>query len=619
MASVTVLHPSQVAKSCSIKTTPSTSLRQVVADALTAFRLDADPNTFGLKHGRNALDLGLNMRFANLPQGAKLQLIPVASSSAAPGPVNVALQTPEGERLVDKFAIDTTLWDLLRTWEARNQNLNLTNRKGVVERGMLKLKKDVYMMPVCVLMNKEFSTVESLQSTTLQQAGLSSGSGVIRVLLRACDISEMTGSRSASPAPMPAASTPAAANPADSQNEPQAEPSASVVPPPSQAPEPPNILAVAPEVTTTNATPSLPALTLPNMVERANNGPAPMDIDIDPPRALPIKDYGANVSHYVEEALVEPTSMDVDAAKEANNAPNGDAELPKTSKSMSSFAATEQSGGSKNPPQADDDSAIKVFHPPPDGVPYNQIVLPDSFYQLTSTELRVLLARSTGGNGAGSDAPLMTKAMRDREAALKRNKYPKTMIRIRFADRRLVQCGFMSGDKISALYAALKPLLANPARAFVLYTTPPMRVLDAAQTFWEAGLAPACLIYFKWADGEGDGGDDWLAPDWRAKAQPFPDSRAAEPSGVLTTSDATAAAAAASLRESKRPAWLPAVPSSSSSSSRPQSSGPSGGQGGGGLFGDERDGGDAGCGGRGDGGGASGSGSKKPKWFKVGK
>ncbi|KAJ3175861.1 Tether containing UBX domain for GLUT4 [Geranomyces variabilis] len=645
MASVTVLHPHQNAKSCSIKTTPSTSLRQVVADALTAFRLDADPNTFGLKNGRNMLDLGLNMRFANLPQGAKLQLIPVAAYSVAPGPVNVALQTPEGERLVDKFAIDTTLWGVLRTWETRNQNLNLTNRKGVVERGMLKLKKDVYMMPVCVMMNKEvpdafignvkarlkscaqllfctvqFSTVESLQRTTLQQAGLSSGSGVIRVLLRACDLSEMIGSRSASPAPVAAAPTPAAASPAASPNiSPQAEASANVVPPPSQAREPASTLA-APEATSTDATPSLPASTLPTVNENTGSGPAPMEIDIEPLQVLPMKDYGSSVSHYVEEALVKPTPMEVDVTKEPNNASCGDSGLLERSGSTgNSAAATEHSGGPATPPPLEDESAMKVFYPPPDGVPYNQIVLPDSFYQLTSTELRVLLARSGGNSGSGSDAPLMTKAMRDREAALKRNKYPKTMTRVRFADRRLVQCGFMSGDKISALYAALKPLLANPARAFVLYTTPPMRVLDASQTFWEAGLAPACLVYFKWADGEGDGGDDWLASDWRAKMQPFPESSVSEASGVPTASNAEVAAAAAASRESKRPAWLPAVPSSSSSSSRPQSSGSSGGQDGGGLFGDERDGGDAGRGGRGDDGGANGSGSKKPKWFKIGK
>ncbi|KAJ3156652.1 hypothetical protein HDU86_003876 [Geranomyces michiganensis] len=197
--------------------------------------------------------------------------------------------------------------------------------------------------------------------------------------------------------------------------------------------------------------------------------------------------------------------------------------------------------------------------------------------------------------------------MRDREAALKRNKYPKTMIRVRFADRRLVQCGFMSGDMISALYAAVKPLLANPGRAFVLYTTPPMRVLDVSQTFWEAGLAPACLVYFKWADGEGDGGDDWLAPDWQAKLKPFPVLSAT--TGASDDAPTLANGDVASSRESKRPAWLPPVPT-------PQTSGSSAP--GGGLFGDERDGGDTGRGSRGES-GASSSGSKKPKWFKIGK
>lgn len=74
------------------------------------------------------------------------------------GLVTIALQTPDGTRLVDKFTAETSLWEILRAFEAKDGNINLTRRTGVEEKGMLKMKKEVYMMPVCVLMNKEVSS-----------------------------------------------------------------------------------------------------------------------------------------------------------------------------------------------------------------------------------------------------------------------------------------------------------------------------------------------------------------------------------------------------------------------------------------------------------------------------
>jgi hypothetical protein len=41
--------------------------------------------------------------------------------------------------------------------------------------------------------------------------------------------------------------------------------------------------------------------------------------------------------------------------------------------------------------------------------------------------------------------PLMTQAMREREEKLKQEKYPKTLIRIRFPDRYSIQFTFYSG------------------------------------------------------------------------------------------------------------------------------------------------------------------------------
>ncbi|KAI8916696.1 GLUT4 regulating protein TUG-domain-containing protein [Powellomyces hirtus] len=539
--SVTITHPHIASRTHTIKTTPSTPLKQLVIEAVEKFSLGS-PDAFGLKHGRTTLDLGLNIRFANLAQGAKLTLIPV--QNAPSGPVIVALQTPDGERLVDKFSADTLLWDILRNWESRNAALNLTNRKDVVERGMMKVKKEVYMMPVCVLMNKEFSTVEALQNTTLRKAGLSSGNGVIRVLLRPTELSEMCA---------PASTTPV---------------------------EPHSVSA-----------PSNPAA---SHIESA------------------LSSAGAVETHAQETPpglLSTPIAITASASETADQRPSSSVSMK-----GSVVLKGEVSKPATGPVFKSSDSSVSVLA--------TNVTLPDSFYELSSAELRVLVARS-GGNGgsAGSNAPLMTKAMRDREVALKRSKYPKTMIRVRFADHRTIQCGFLSGDKLKVLYSKVASVLATPTRSFVLYTTPPMRILDAEQSFWDAGLAPACLVYFKWKEGDdrlSSDGSDWIAPEWRARIQPFPDTgdRKAEPVPSRTSSEASPASPSVPTPASKRPAWLPPVRGASAASSssnsglqREESQPP--------LYGDERDQPNSG-------GGISSTNrtaaaSKKPKWFKIGK
>ncbi|KAJ3013685.1 Tether containing UBX domain for GLUT4 [Thoreauomyces humboldtii] len=588
--SVTLTHPSQDFKTITIKTTPSTSLKSLVAEAATKWSL-GNPDSFGLKHGRVVLDLALPIRFANLAQGAKLLLVPV--SNKAPGPVTVALQTPEGERLVDKFPSDTTFWAILKSWEARTAGLNLTTRMGTEERGMLKIKKPVYMMPICVFMNKEFGGIEALKQITLQKAGLSSGSGLIRVFLKATEKESVpTEEETGVPAipanipHVPAASksavspTPAAeqsTSPIVAQPSPQSQLAAYVnTPAPAQAQSIPSIASV--QVTEQTVPPTGSAMDIDLVAERTI------------PKSVSVEDDWTRVTH--------PVPMDTDIPPEAsatNPAP-----------SVKSAPANKLGDRDLIKEKGDADSATRVFHPPPDGASYNKIELPDSFYEISSSELRVLLARSGGfGKAPGSDTPLMTKAMRDRETAIKRNKYPRTMVRIRFPDRRTVQCGFLSGAELQSIREALTPVLANPGRPYTLYTTPPMRVLDVKQTFWEAGMAPACLVYFKWTD-EGDE-HDWLSPDWKDRVEPFPVPVDRGETGEVE--DDTKEEEKAGMR---RPAWLPGGTGVGSGS------GSAGTRLGGaaedkkGLFGDERD----------DEGKVreeKAGGSKKPKWFKIGK
>jgi hypothetical protein len=58
-------------------------------------------------------------------------------------------------------------------------------------------------------------------------------------------------------------------------------------------------------------------------------------------------------------------------------------------------------------------------------LPTKKVELPDSFFELTSVELKALLDGQKARSKAAENAPLMTKTMREREAAVRRQKYPK--------------------------------------------------------------------------------------------------------------------------------------------------------------------------------------------------
>lgn len=69
------------------------------------------------------LDLALSVRFANLPPGAKLDLIRNGGGGAAQAntKVTMALQLEGGGRFVLEFPPTASLWDVLRTAESSMQ------------------------------------------------------------------------------------------------------------------------------------------------------------------------------------------------------------------------------------------------------------------------------------------------------------------------------------------------------------------------------------------------------------------------------------------------------------------------------------------------------------------
>ncbi|KAF9087833.1 Tether containing UBX domain for GLUT4 [Mortierella sp. AD031] len=159
-----------------IKTTPAMSLRQVV-NTVCEKQGYPEPESYGLKSGKNFLDLSLSIRHANIAAGAKLELAKIPKDRSAPTHVDLALRLEEGGGSVQSFAITTTLWDVLLGFERASNGI----KKAV------KPATEVYLLPVVILLEREYVSIQTLKTTTLQLAGLVRGNSAFRVLMRYTD------------------------------------------------------------------------------------------------------------------------------------------------------------------------------------------------------------------------------------------------------------------------------------------------------------------------------------------------------------------------------------------------------------------------------------------------
>ncbi|KAI9808297.1 MAG: hypothetical protein M1825_004754 [Sarcosagium campestre] len=174
-----------------VKVTSNTYLSDVLQEACK--KLSCNASYYGLKNKDKVIDLSRTIRLAGLSSGAKLELTLLSRS---PSVISVALQLPESEatdapnrRLVDKFPSTTSLWLILRKFEAgvagaSGRSYNLTARGAPrIDEGDSGAGRLYYEMPVLQLMGRELSSISELQKT-LGQLGFNSGSTLIRLAFK---------------------------------------------------------------------------------------------------------------------------------------------------------------------------------------------------------------------------------------------------------------------------------------------------------------------------------------------------------------------------------------------------------------------------------------------------
>uniref|UniRef100_A0A287AVA5 ASPSCR1 tether for SLC2A4, UBX domain containing n=1 Tax=Sus scrofa TaxID=9823 RepID=A0A287AVA5_PIG len=431
-SAVSVLAPN--GRRHTVKVTPSTVLLQVLED--TCRRQDFNPNEYDLKFQRNVLDLSLQWRFANLPNNAKLEMVPISRSREGPETmVRVALQLDDGSRLQDAFCSGRTLWELLCHFAQIRE----------------RLERPCQASPVCVYMRDEVTGRAALQSTTLQSLGLTGGSATIRFAMKPWDAagtqepgaaqSRSPGSPRLTPAGQAASSPLLPLNPAGLSHG---------------------------DVSRQDAAASAgPGLT-------DGPGPTPADAQAKPvakePAPAPFVPFSGGGQRLggpcgAARPLVSPS-----------------AKPPKSFSSPAGPSKPKKSRPGQEPqqdPPPPVDRAPVVCHPDLEVLLQAwPAELPDEFFEVTVDDVRRRLAQLKSERKRLEEAPLVTKALREAQMKEKLQRYPKVVLRVLFPDRHILQGFFRPSETVGDLRDFVRSHLGNPALPFHLFIAPPKTILD---------------------------------------------------------------------------------------------------------------------------------------------
>ncbi|KAH8338491.1 hypothetical protein KR059_006939 [Drosophila kikkawai] len=126
--------------------------------------------------------------------------------------------------------------------------------------------------------------------------------------------------------------------------------------------------------------------------------------------------------------------------------------------------------------------------------------LPDSFFDLTVNDLKMVLRDLKRTSTGDDDAPLLTAKLRELERQktmlAKLNQYKDCVLRIQFPDRFVLQGIFKPHEQLAKVEEFVRQFLAQPGEQFHLFTIPPKKVLPSSETLLELNFVPNAIVHF---------------------------------------------------------------------------------------------------------------------------
>jgi len=156
---------------------------------------------------------------------------------------------------------------------------------------------------------------------------------------------------------------------------------------------------------------------------------------------------------------------------------------------------------------------FKIYNPPPSqssSLASIGATLPDNsdYFKPTPADLKLAQNSLAQRAKALQDAPLLTAKLRDEKEEERRNRFPMATIRIKFANRTMLEKSFPSSEKIISVYRFVRACLNDEAQShkFLLFSSPPRRDLKVSDTevkdksLYELRLAPQSNLFFRFLD-----------------------------------------------------------------------------------------------------------------------
>ncbi|XP_068178533.1 tether containing UBX domain for GLUT4 isoform X2 [Antennarius striatus] len=461
---------------------------------------------------RTAVDLTRPWRFANLPNNAKLEMVPSTRKQAGgDSQVRIALQMEDGSRLQGSFSCSQTLWELIRHFPQISM-LALSNSGST---------------PVCVYMRDEVSGEDALKRATLKSLGLTGGSAIVRFLLKNNKAQTEKDSGEVAVA-MP--TTPAATE--TTANQPFL---------PDSAPAPSHTETLITEVGVENSSRHQPTETRPTTSPISAESTLPVEKEVvpksggvgqlesRPDRKEPIEEeeekpgpLGLIPQPSSSSAVPSTPFIPFTGGGQRLGGPSGDApgrtlSSSSSSSSLSALTASVESPKAKKAKSSHSCSTkrqtvvapeeellepiereLLIYHL--DSTSCNSEEnqnLPDEFFEVTVDDVRKRFAQLKSERKLFEEAPLITKALREAQKKEKMERYPKVVLRVQFPDRHVLQGFFRPLETVGAVMRFVRSNLEDSQLSFYLFITPPKTILDdPTATLFQADLFPGALVYF---------------------------------------------------------------------------------------------------------------------------
>ncbi|XP_063817297.1 tether containing UBX domain for GLUT4 [Pseudophryne corroboree] len=463
-----------------VRVTPGTPLLQVLEEVCK--KQNFNPREYNLKFQRTVLDLSVQWRFANLPNNAKLEMVSCSQQRAGveKSKIRVGLQLEDGLRLQDEFLGSQTLWDVLVHFSQTRVCLEEVPHGSV---------------PVCIYMRDEVTGEQTLKQTTLQSLGLTSGSAIIRFIVRKfdqCENSQPVKTQKDIKREQKIESE-------DLQVLEQVKNEPTVCQEEQMPIKTPKSVDPLAEVVheerdsgflASNSMNKSSAREIRPEVDKEKPGPS--SIGLTEPLAqslvtsfIPFQGGG----HRLGGANVPAASPEADMLCATSQEPFRSPGPSKPKKSKTDGEESESEPIDREPVVCHLDLEEKVHG--------NFRDLPDKFFEVTMDDVRRRFAELKSERHRLEEAPLITKALREAHSKEKMERYPKVVLRVLFPERYILQGFFRATESVGAVKEFVCSHLEEPDIPFYLFITPPRTELkEDSQSLFQAQLFPAAVVHF---------------------------------------------------------------------------------------------------------------------------